>query len=139
MPKINTNKMRRRMTAKARTLEEKVKFALDMAAATALQVAQSLAPGGIPKTIKTRTTSGFVAGVRVYTNHPAALFQENGTRAHEIVPRRGSLLRFEVNGAVRFARRVRHPGTDAVHFMRAGREAGRVVLRDLLLKAIHGA
>jgi hypothetical protein len=34
-----------------------------------------------------------------------------GTKAHDIVPRFATILRFAVGGGVAFARRVRHPGT----------------------------
>ncbi len=52
-------------------------------------------------------------GLRVsYASHV-----EFGTRPHVIEPRRRKALRFIQNGETRFARRVRHPGTRAYHFM----------------------
>lgn len=56
---------------------------------------------------------------RVTNEHPAALFLENGTRPHVIVPRasrgRKARLRFVPTGGTSpvFARRVNHPGNKA--------------------------
>jgi hypothetical protein len=41
----------------------------------------------------------------------AAIFLENGTRAHTITAKNGGMLRFFVNGQAIFRRSVRHPGT----------------------------
>lgn len=62
-----------------------------------------------------------------------ALFVHEGTRAHDIVPRTKKALRFPADsgsatlggrvrsgGKVRFAKRVRHPGTKANPFMLRG-------------------
>ena len=62
-----------------------------------------------------------------------ALYVHEGTRAHEIRPKNKKALRFPANGgsatlsgrvrsggAVRFAKRVRHPGTKANPFMLRG-------------------
>lgn len=38
-------------------------------------------------------------------------FINEGTKAHAIVPRFATILRFAVGGTIVFARRVRHPGT----------------------------
>lgn len=74
-------------------------------------------------------------GARVSSGRAIARFINDGTKAHIIMPRlrggasgpvqqgqgRGgkgrSLLRFVVNGAKVFARRVRHPGTKARNFI----------------------
>ncbi len=40
-------------------------------------------------------------------------YQNDGTKPHEIRPRRKSILRFQAGGATVWARRVRHPGTKA--------------------------
>jgi hypothetical protein len=55
-----------------------------------------------------------------------AIWIEDGSKAHEILPRRAQFLRFEQNGSVRFAKRVFHPGTKATHFMRTARDAGEI-------------
>lgn len=49
--------------------------------------------------------------VRVGSNNPIALLHHEGTKAHEIVPRRAKVLRFPQNGMIRYAMRVWHPGT----------------------------
>ena len=63
--------------------------------------------------------------VRVQADAAYATFVENGTRPHEIRPRRRRALKFKVGGRTVFARVVQHPGTTGVHFMsRAVREVG---------------
>lgn len=49
--------------------------------------------------------------VRVGSNNPIALMHHEGTKAHEIRPRRAKVLRFMQNGVIRYAMRVWHPGT----------------------------
>jgi len=46
--------------------------------------------------------------------HKAAKFIEFGTGVHVIEPRQRKALRFDVDGATVFARRVLHPGTEAL-------------------------
>ena len=65
-----------------------------------------------------------------------ALWQDAGTRAHEILPRNVRMLRFKVNGATVFRRRVYHPGTKAVHFMRAGAVVGERILLNQLRRLL---
>lgn len=50
--------------------------------------------------------------VWVGSSHPRARLHHDGTQPHVIVPRKGRVLRFVVNGQVVYARRVQHPGTD---------------------------
>jgi hypothetical protein len=54
--------------------------------------------------------------VRAGAKH--ASFIESGTKPHPIYPRKKKLLAFRVNGRWVYARRVRHPGTHATHFMK---------------------
>lgn len=46
-----------------------------------------------------------------YGGFPYGVFVRDGTRAHEILPRLKRVLRFEIDGSVVFAARVKHPGT----------------------------
>lgn len=67
--------------------------------------------------------------VRTIASAPHSLILEKGSRPHIIVPRRASVLRFEVGGRVVFAKRVHHPGTQAYHILLTGsRRAGRRLL-----------
>lgn len=52
-------------------------------------------------------------GIAIYvgSDHPIALMHHEGTRPHEIRPRKAQVLAFEVNGQVVFATVVHHPGT----------------------------
>lgn len=54
----------------------------------------------------------------------AGRFLENGTKPHDIRAKSGGMLRFVVNGSVRFARVVHHPGTAERPFMSQARDAG---------------
>src|SRR5262245_5841986 len=62
---------------------------------------------------------------RVEATASYAPFVEEGTRPHQIRPKRaGGVLRFKVGGRVVYARIVNHPGTKATHFLsNAVREA----------------
>ncbi len=66
---------------------------------------------------------------------PYAEFIENGSRPHTIMARRKSTMRFVQNGAVRFARIVRHPGTKATHFMAKAQERATPLLERLMGEA----
>jgi hypothetical protein len=57
----------------------------------------------------------------------AALFIENGTKAHVI--RGNPYLRFTVNGQTLFRRMVHHPGTAPRPFMQEAADRGAVVFR----------
>lgn len=67
---------------------------------------------------------------------PYALWVEEGTRPHMIAARRKQALRFVQNGAVRFARIVRHPGTKATHFMAKAQERATPLLDRLMGEAV---
>jgi chorismate mutase len=64
----------------------------------------------------TRDTDRGAEGVVEATAEHAA-FVHQGTKAHVIEPRRAKALRFEQDGAIRFAQRVQHPGTTADPFI----------------------
>ena len=55
------------------------------------------------------------------------VFVQEGTRAHDIRPKRAKALRFQAGGQTRFAKSVRHPGTSPNPFMmRAARHVERL-------------
>lgn len=58
------------------------------------------------------------APIRVVSAAPYAIYVERGTAPHIIEPKKAKALRFVVNGKVIFAKRVRHPGTQAQYAMR---------------------
>lgn len=66
--------------------------------------------------------------VRVENSAPYAGIIEKGSRPHIILPRRGRVLRFDVDGKTVFARRVDHPGTRAYRILETALR--RVVGRD---------
>jgi hypothetical protein len=83
-----------------------------------------------------------------------ALYVHEGTKAHDIVPRNKKALRFPADGGsatlagrvrkggkVRFAKRVRHPGTKANRFMERGaRKALEAAgLKDMVVEAWNRA
>jgi hypothetical protein len=55
-------------------------------------------------------TQAEVVGV-VESTADTSVFLNDGTRAHEIVPRNAKALRFETDGQVVFAAHAQHPGT----------------------------
>lgn len=88
------------------------------------RVARRLAPtrtGRLRNSIvarRARDISGrFISGYEVTATAPYSAFVHQGTRPHTILPRRASVLRFNVGGAVVFTRRVNHPGTRPQPFL----------------------
>lgn len=75
-------------------------------------------------------------GGRVSANAPYAAYVENGTKAHDIHPRRKTVLRFVQNGTVRFARHVRHPGTAPRPFMADAKERATPFFERLMAEAV---
>jgi hypothetical protein len=71
-----------------------------------------------------------------------AAYVEFGTKPHEIRPRNRRVLRWkDAQGTVRFARRVRHPGTKAQPYMIPGAEraVSDLVLRDKVIDKWNNA
>jgi len=54
---------------------------------------------------------------RVGSSVRYALAHHQGTRPHQIRPRKGKALRFRIAGKVTFAARVNHPGTRPNHYL----------------------
>lgn len=78
------------------------------------------APGSMKQGIRVsiqQQPDGDFRGV-IKSTHPASIYVLNGTRPHQIFPRRpGGVLRFMVGGQVVYARFVNHPGTKANPFL----------------------
>ena len=120
--RIDANRLQRLLGANggpgARLLQRKAERV------AALARVYSASHGSIPQ--------GIIVGpvvdksIKVISTNPHTIFVNNGTRPHIIRPRRrGGVLRFVQNGAVRYARLVHHPGNRAYRFMeRALRDAG---------------
>lgn len=76
---------------------------------------------------RTATVAGGEAVGVLKAGKAYASFVEEGTAAHEILPRRAGVLSFDVDGQQVFAKRVNHPGTPSMPFMGpALQKAGRV-------------
>lgn len=99
---------------------------------------------------------GSITSTSVITQAGAgyALYVEQGTQAHDIVPRKAKALRWAAKGTARlsgaprsggpvlFAKRVHHPGTKAHPFMLPGaRRAVEAIggLKDIVVKLWNGA
>lgn len=76
--------------------------------------------GNLRNNIKTRfipTVYGDLA-VEVYADVDYAMYEEDGTKPHVIMPRHVSVLRFVgKDGNIHFSRIVHHPGTKGSHFL----------------------
>lgn len=81
-------------------------------------LARQLAPKGMRAGISADLDVG-PAGVELVlsSSHPATVYVINGTRPHEIRPRRAQTLRFYVGGREVFATVVHHPGTRPNDFL----------------------
>ncbi len=62
---------------------------------------------------------------------------EYGTAAHEITPKNGKCLRFEIDGKVIFVRRVHHPGNHAKPFFNPAVEEVRPIFLNELTAALN--
>ena len=63
--------------------------------------------------------------VKITPRAPHAIFVEEGTVPHEILPVNAQALRFEMHGKIIFAKRVSHPGTAPQPFVRETADATR--------------
>lgn len=55
--------------------------------------------------------------VRLVAQHPRAAIHHDGTRPHEIRPKKAKVLVFNVGGRTVFTQKVRHPGTKPNRFL----------------------
>lgn len=69
---------------------------------------------------------------RVGTNVEWGRALNDGSRPHIITPKKAKVLAFPGAGGMVFAKRVRHPGTRATHFMEHGVEDAKPRIRSLL-------
>lgn len=82
-------------------------------------IAAATAPGHMGQTVRPiiKGSKANPLGI-VMVDHPAASFVMNGTRPHEIRPRKhNGVLRFTTGGRIVFARAVHHPGTQPNPFL----------------------
>jgi len=86
--------------------------------------------------IRTRVSPG---KAQVSANARYASWVENGTRPHEILPRRKKVLRFVQHGEVRFAKRVFHPGTKPRPFMQEAQDKATPLFERLVREAASNA
>lgn len=75
------------------------------------------------------------------TGNKAAIFVDQGTRDHTIVPNRAETLAFKLGGRTVFSKRVSHPGGKPTHFIqRAGSEGlRRTDMADIAIRKWNGA
>jgi len=71
-------------------------------------------------------------GFTVYPGASYALVVEEGSKPHEILPRFAKALAFEWKGAIRFFKRVQHPGFPGRRFVERTREIVKPKLFDLM-------
>jgi hypothetical protein len=78
--------------------------------------------GGLAASIKSSRTGGAaMVGTQITSSASYAGFVVGGTKAHVIVPRNKSVLRFNLaSGGTVFTKRVNHPGTKANPFPQRG-------------------
>jgi bacteriophage HK97-gp10 putative tail-component len=83
--------------------------------------------GKLSRSIHAQPVDGTFTGrnltVDVVADTPYARFVEDGTTAHMIVPRKAKALRWYArNGRAVFARKVQHPGTKPVYYLKGALE-----------------
>lgn len=70
-------------------------------------------------------------GFTVYPTAPYAYIVDKGSKPHEILPRFAKALAFEWKGAMRFFKRVQHPGFPGRGFVERTRMIAKAKLFDL--------
>jgi len=111
-----------------------IQAVLEETALNTIEKAKALASARL-KNPGTYLDSFYVSAARlevIFGNtHRAARYIEFGTAPHEILPFHAKVLRFEKQGAIVFARRVFHPGTEALYILS---DAFREELTELMDK-----
>lgn len=112
-------------------------FTSDWADETVRRIRQTKPPSDRPAssrfTTKANERRGGVYGAFWW------IFVDRGTKAHDIVARRGKALRFEKGGQTIFARKVRHPRMKRRPFISAAAQGARDQFGiDLIIKAWNG-
>lgn len=82
-------------------------------------IAAATAPGNMGQTVRPifKGSRANPLGI-VMVDHPAASYVMNGTKPHDIYPRKNNgVLRFTTGGRVVFTRHVSHPGTKPNPFL----------------------
>lgn len=98
-------------------------------AATQIKHDAPVRDGELVKSIRSRvraTKDGASGFVEATAEH--ASFVHDGTPPHIITAKNAKALRFNVGGATRFAKSVKHPGTKPNDFVTAGAQEGQQVL-----------
>lgn len=95
------------------------------------EVRSQLPPGRVQATVRRKNASTRKATV---VGHPAVLWLDRGTKAHDIEPKRAKVVRFSKGGRPIFAKRVRNPGERATHLVT--KAAQRALEQRDLLQAI---
>lgn len=134
MLRINGDAFRFSLEKLQLEFREAVGDALREAARAALENAQATdafkdRTGKLRAGTKTRVfVSAYEA--QITNSVPYARIVERGSKAHEILPSKKKALRWVQNGAVRFARRVWHPGTAPTRFLQRAAEHGAAVFKQ---------
>lgn len=82
-------------------------------------IAAATAPGHMGQTVRPiiKGSKANPLGI-VMVDHPAASYVMNGTKPHDIYPRKSNgVLRFTAGGRIVFTRHVSHPGTQPNPFL----------------------
>ena len=91
--------------------------------------------GRTQRATKVRRRGKRIIRFTVSNSHPNAIRMEKGTRPHVIRAKPGKSLRFEMNGKIRFFKKVNHPGTRPYRFLsRARNTAGSVFERQMKIR-----
>lgn len=134
---------------KLRVALKELSGAIRQAASAALQQAGEIARAKAQSTIMFRDRTGvtrksvgfYKAGFHhgLLIARGAALFLNDGTKPHVILPKGAGMLRFQVNGRWVSTRKVNHPGTRARPFMLNARNFGSTALQALLISRVRDA
>ena len=140
--KIDTKQFTRHIEGINGRLRENVRSALEKTVDTAEAFAKSttlfrVRTGGLSKGFH-KFFVGMQEG-RLTSTAEHSSFLEEGTRPHIIRAKNVKVLRFVQNGAVRFAKFVRHPGTKPRPFMQQAADRTKPLFERLIGEAIQKA
>lgn len=130
---IDTSDLRAAVEEANRALPGDVRAAVARACEVGESTAKVTAPhrtyelrDSIDGQVLSSDASGATGELRATAEH--ASYVRDGTPPHEITPRRGRFLRFEVGGKTVFATKVNHPGTKPNDFWKRAAEKAEDVL-----------
>ena len=139
---INTSRVKKKLDKVVSNIESVMAAALAEAAEKTAEIARTetfYTPHGT-NGLREATKAVKITDDRwlVRANKPYAIFVNDGTSAHTILPVKGQFLRWlDASGKPIFARKVNHPGTKPYPFMDNAAQHAPIILEETILRHLQ--